>query len=105
MRRVVQTAIIKVVRPQVVEYTCDWCGEVCGTRANPKQTWTSSGRADRHYCKRSQCVKLMRMSRCYRCGLLFLPDDKFIQYSDSGLRGCADIGACNDRRPEGRELR
>lgn len=55
-RRIVQHAIIKVVQPQIVEYTCDECGKVCGTRANPKETWTGMGREagrESHYCKKT----------------------------------------------------
>ena len=66
MRRVVQTAIIKVVRPQIVEYICDWCGKVCGTRANPKETWTGSNRADTHWCMRTNCRDQWRSARVRR---------------------------------------
>lgn len=52
MRRIVQPAVIKVIQKQVVEYTCDKCGAVCGTRANPKQTWHGSNGAH-HYCKKT----------------------------------------------------
>lgn len=52
MRRVVQKAIIQVVQRQIVEYTCDDCGSVCGTRANPKETWYGRN-GDKHYCKKT----------------------------------------------------
>lgn len=51
MRRVIQPAVIKIVQRQVVEYTCDKCGRVCGTKANPKTTWYRNGR-ESHRCKR-----------------------------------------------------
>lgn len=57
-RRIVQHAVIKVIQPQIVEYTCDdpSCGKVCGTRENPKETWygtgPNGGRVS-HYCKKT----------------------------------------------------
>lgn len=56
MRRIVQHAIIKVIQPQIVEYTCDECGKVCGTRGNPKETWYGTGPnggRESHYCKKT----------------------------------------------------
>jgi hypothetical protein len=53
MRRVVQKAKLVTVQRQIVEYTCDFCGAVCGTRQNPKLTLTTgSSQDDKHYCKR-----------------------------------------------------
>lgn len=52
MRKIVQHAIIKVVQPQIVRYTCDRCGKVCGTRENRKTTWVGAG-PDAHYCERT----------------------------------------------------
>ena len=54
MKIVVQKAVLKVVRPQIVRYECDSCHEECGTRANPKETWYGGGR-EFHYCKRKGC--------------------------------------------------
>jgi hypothetical protein len=64
----VQHAIIHVVQPQIVEYICDHCGRVCGTRENPKSTWyqvntvKQTGK-DTHYCKKTDCVLLAREKR------------------------------------------
>jgi hypothetical protein len=52
VREIVQHAVIKVVQPQVIRYTCDFCGKVCGTRDNPKRTWYKMG-GESHYCKRT----------------------------------------------------
>jgi len=52
-RMIVQHAIIKVVQPQIVRYTCDRCGAVCGTRENRKTTWVGAGGPDLHYCMRT----------------------------------------------------
>jgi hypothetical protein len=53
-REIVQHAVIKVVRRQVVRYTCDFCFKVCGTRQNPKRTWyRPSTRTEMHYCMRT----------------------------------------------------
>jgi len=54
-REVVQHAIIKVIQPQIVRYTCDRCGKVCGTRGNPKSTWHQmrTGGGENHYCLRT----------------------------------------------------
>lgn len=51
-REIIQRAIIKVVQPQIVRYTCDRCGKVCGTRENRKTTWVGLG-PDRHYCEKT----------------------------------------------------
>jgi hypothetical protein len=61
MRRILQHAVITVMQRQIVGYVCDGCGAVCGTRANPKQTWTSRD-GETHYCKRTagDCRKLKR---------------------------------------------
>lgn len=50
MKRIVQHAVIRVITPQVVEYTCDFCGKVCGTRENPKTTG-----GEGHFCKKADC--------------------------------------------------
>lgn len=55
MRVIVQKAIIKVIQPQVVQYICDFCGQVCGTRENPKATWYGPGDKETHYCKKTDC--------------------------------------------------
>lgn len=59
MRVVVQKAVIKVVTPEIVHYVCDFCGERCGTRENPKQTWYPIGQLGaskpKHYCKKTDC--------------------------------------------------
>lgn len=59
MRVVVQKAVIKVVTPEIVHYICDFCGERCGTRENPKNTWYRVGNAEpgrsMHYCKKTDC--------------------------------------------------
>jgi len=49
---ILQKAVIKVITPQVAEYRCDHCGNITGTRANPKETWYGAGKA-KHYCKRT----------------------------------------------------
>lgn len=51
-REIVQRAIIKVIQPQIVRYTCDRCGQVCGTRENRKKTWYGSG-VEFHYCEKT----------------------------------------------------
>ena len=52
-----QKAIIKTIRPQIVYYFCDKCGERCGTRENPKETWFVTGKDEsEHYCKKG-CKK------------------------------------------------
>lgn len=51
-KKIVQRAIIKVIQPQIVQYTCDRCGKVCGTKENRKTTWYSSDR-EIHYCLRT----------------------------------------------------
>ncbi len=55
MRKVIQTSIIKVIRPRTVHYFCDVCGKQCGTRGNPKETWYSSDDKEFHYCKKTKC--------------------------------------------------
>jgi hypothetical protein len=60
MKKIIQKAKIKVIRPQIVEYYCDHCGKRCGTRQNPKEKWvvTEKGNSkEKHYCKKSQCHK------------------------------------------------
>jgi hypothetical protein len=52
MRVVVQKAVIEVIKPQIVEYYCDTCGAECGTKANPKETWSGGGKR-KHYCKKT----------------------------------------------------
>lgn len=32
---------------------CADCGEICGTRENPKETWSGQGRQRTYYCKRT----------------------------------------------------
>jgi len=56
MKKVIQKAKIKVIQPQIVHYFCDECGERCGTRQNPKETWFTPG-GDKHYCKKNGCAK------------------------------------------------
>lgn len=54
MREIIQHAILKVVQPQIVRFTCDFCHSVCGTRENPKKTWYMAGtREVSHYCMRT----------------------------------------------------
>ena len=53
MKIIKQKAIFKVVRPQIVEYICDKCGKVTGTRDNPKQTISVTDSGDCHYCKKT----------------------------------------------------
>lgn len=54
MREIIQHAVIKVIKPQIVKYTCDFCHAVCGTRENPKSTWYTAGTGqEKHYCKRT----------------------------------------------------
>jgi hypothetical protein len=65
VRTVVQKAVIQVITPQIVRYTCDFCGAVCGTRANPKETWHGSGRTW-HYCKKTQCKEKERQEKGLR---------------------------------------
>jgi len=56
MRKIVQKAVIKVIRPQKVEYYCDKC-EARLDGSNPKQTYYSmDGSGEKHVCKRkSEC--------------------------------------------------
>jgi hypothetical protein len=66
MRKVVQKAIVKVIVPEIVEYTCDYCHGMTGTRNNPMETWYGSG--DRsgqtfHYCKKTQHARLAALRR------------------------------------------
>lgn len=54
MREIIQHAVIRVTQPQIVRYTCDFCGKVCGTRENPKKTWYRTGTGEEsHYCKKT----------------------------------------------------
>jgi hypothetical protein len=53
-REIIQHAVIAVIQPQVVRYTCDFCHRICGTRGNPKSTWYVAGTSEvQHYCKRT----------------------------------------------------
>ena len=53
VKEIVQHAIIRVIRPQIVRYTCDFCGQICGTRDNPKKTWYVAGGGEKHYCMKT----------------------------------------------------
>lgn len=52
MRVIIQKAIVKVIQPQKVEYYCDNCGNLCGTRENPKTTVYTNGN-QKHWCKKT----------------------------------------------------
>jgi len=53
-KRIVQSAVIKVIQRQVAEYACDFCGKACGTRRNPKRTYYVMGSGEQqHYCLRA----------------------------------------------------
>jgi hypothetical protein len=65
VRTVVRKAVIQVITPQIVQYTCDFCSAVCGTRANPKETWTGGGRTW-HYCKKAGCKEKERLEKGLR---------------------------------------
>jgi hypothetical protein len=52
MRKVIQKEIVKVVQPEIVEYICDDCGAVCGTKENPMEKYYSQNRGRYiHLCK------------------------------------------------------
>ncbi len=40
---------IKVIRPQIVKYYCDKCGDLTGTRKNPKIMWYGP-KGESYYC-------------------------------------------------------
>lgn len=52
MRIVVQKRIVQVIQQEIVQYKCDRCGTVCGTKENKKETWYSRGKS-KHYCKKT----------------------------------------------------
>lgn len=53
MRKVLQKKIVKVLQPEIVEYICDDCGAVCGTKDNPMEKYYSSNRGRTiHFCKK-----------------------------------------------------
>ena len=66
MKRIVQHAKIVTIQRQIVEYICDRCGKVCGTRENPKQTRYASGSQEMHYCKKTCVTTPARPSRLRR---------------------------------------
>lgn len=48
MKTVVQKAIVEIIQPRIVKYTCDLCGRLLG-KGNRKQTvYTPDG--EKHYC-------------------------------------------------------
>ena len=49
MKKIIQKQIVKIIQPEIVEYTCDLCGEICGTDDNPKSTWNIRGET-KHFC-------------------------------------------------------
>lgn len=64
MKTIIQKAIVKVIQPQIVQYNCDECGDICGTRENPKETWYGQGH-ESHYCKRKGCSQARRLRRAF----------------------------------------
>ena len=52
MRIVIQSRIVQVISPEIVQYRCDRCGAVCGTKQNNKETWYGKGKS-KHYCKKT----------------------------------------------------
>jgi hypothetical protein len=54
MRTVVQKAVIRVITREIIRFNCDYCGAVCGTRENYKQTVYGQGTVY-HYCKKKGC--------------------------------------------------
>jgi hypothetical protein len=51
-RAVIRKAVYQRISKAIVEYTCETCGKVCGTRENPKETWYARGDS-KYYCKRT----------------------------------------------------
>ena len=59
MRVIIQSRVVQVIQPEIVEYICDDCGAVCGTKENPKEEYFKStlGR-NIHFCKHGcECDK------------------------------------------------
>jgi len=52
MKKIIQKAKIKIIRPLMVNYYCDKCGKRTGTRENPKETWHGPD-GETHYCKKT----------------------------------------------------
>lgn len=53
MKKIVQKAVTKIIRPAIIKYYCDKCGKETGKK-NPKVLYCSSVTGlESHYCKKT----------------------------------------------------
>lgn len=99
-REIIQHAVIRVVQRQIVRYTCDFCGQVCGTRANPKSTWYYAGGGESHYCMKTchpsmhpgwDIEHVLNCERCYQKAME-AKDGMHRRIEEATLRSLASIG-------------
>jgi len=57
MKKVIQKAEVKIIKPRIVKYICDNCGKTTGTKSNPKIEICSSD-GFLHYCRKTCAVEL-----------------------------------------------